>query len=94
VLLYVMLVMQACLGFVLRWSGAEAMSFFGIQIPPPFAPVSRPTHHLISDLHNWLGWGIIIVAAGHAAAALFHHFALRDNVLRRMLPSARVATPQ
>jgi len=85
ILLYVMLVVQAVLGFVLRWSGNEAMSFFGLQIPPFFPPVSRATHHLINEAHDLFGWAIIIVALGHASAALFHHFILKDNVLQRML---------
>ena len=40
----------------------------------------------IGDLHNWVGWAIVIIAAAHAAAALFHHYVLRDDVLTRMLP--------
>jgi cytochrome b561 len=87
-LLYAMLVSEAVLGFTLRWSGGEAMSFFGLPIPSPIARVSRPTHHLIGDVHHWLGWAIVITAAGHAAAALYHHFVVRDRVLRRMLPGA------
>ena len=84
--LYGLLAAQAVLGFVLRWSGNEAMSFFGLPIPPPFAPFSKPAHHLVGEAHNWIGWTIIILAAGHALAALFHHFVLRDDVLWRMLP--------
>ena len=92
-LLYLLLASEAVLGFVLRWSGNEAMSFFGLQLPPPFAPFSKPVHHLIGDIHEWVGWSIIIIAACHAAAALFHHFVLRDDVLVRMLPGrhARLA---
>lgn len=85
-LLYGLLAVQAVLGFLLRWSGAEAMSFFGLQIPPPFARWSKPAHHLVGDLHNWVGWTIIIVALGHAGAALYHHFVVKDRVLMRMLP--------
>lgn len=85
-LLYAMLIAQAAIGFELRWAGNEAMNFFGLLIPSPFAPLSRSTHHLLGDAHNWLGWAIVVVAAGHALAALYHHFFLRDNVLRRMLP--------
>jgi cytochrome b561 len=88
-LLYVLLVVQAVLGYVLRWSGNEAMSFFGLQIPPPFAPFSKPAHQLVGDVHNWIGWTIVILAAGHAGAALFHHFVLRDDVLWRMVPGLR-----
>ena len=85
-LLYALLVCEAVLGFVLRWSGNEAMSFFGFELPPPFAPFSKPAHDLVGELHEWNGWAIIILAAGHAAAALLHHFVLRDDVLWRMLP--------
>lgn len=87
-LLYLLLCVQAVSGFVLRWSGKEAMNFFGILIPPFFPPFSKPAHHFVGEFHNYIGWAIIILAAGHAAAALFHHFCLRDDILRRMLPLA------
>jgi len=53
-LLYVLLAAQAALGFVLRWSGNEAMSFFGLPIPPPFAPFSKSAHQLVGEAHNWV----------------------------------------
>jgi cytochrome b561 len=89
-LLYAMLVSEAALGFVLRWSGNEAMSFFGLLIAPPFAPFTKPTHELIGEIHDWNGWAIVILAAGHGAAALYHHYVVRDRVLARMLPFVRV----
>lgn len=88
-LLYAMLAAEAALGFIQRWSGGESMSFFGMMIPPPIDPFSKPMHQLIGEIHEWNGWAIVILAAGHAAAALYHHYVLRDSVLGRMLPSAR-----
>jgi cytochrome b561 len=88
-LLYALLVAEAVLGFVLRWAGDESMSFFGLLLPPPFAPFSETAHHLIEELHELNGWAIIVLAGGHAAAALYHHYVLRDPVLSRMLPSVR-----
>jgi cytochrome b561 len=85
-LLYGLLLAQATLGFLLRWSGGEAMSFFGLPIPPPFARWPKPAQHLVGDLHEWIGWTIIIVALGHAGMALYHHFVVKDRVLFRMLP--------
>lgn len=87
-LLYLMLVGEAVLGFVLRWSGGESMIFFGVPIPSPMDKVSRPTHHLIAEVHQWNGYAIVALAALHALAALYHHFVVKDQVLRRMLPSA------
>ncbi len=86
-LLYALLVAEAVLGFVLRWSGNESMSVFGFLIPPPFAPFSRATHSMIGDAHSLVGWTIIVIAAGHALTGLVHHYILRDGVLMRMLTS-------
>ena len=36
--------------------------------------------------HGLLAWVLYAVVALHVAAALKHHFMLRDDVLRRMLP--------
>jgi cytochrome b561 len=89
-LLYALLVVQSPFGWVVRWSEGEAMSFFGLLIPSPLTPVPRETHHLLQDLHGWIGWAIVIVASGHGAAALYHHFVLRDSVLVRMLPRGTI----
>ncbi len=89
-LLYALLVLQVCLGFVFRWSQGHPVSFFGLfSIPAPFGSVARPTRHLIHAVHEYVGWTIIIIAFGHALAALYHHYRLHDRVLGRMLPLAR-----
>lgn len=84
--LYALLLVQAGLGYVMRWAGNEAMSFLGLQIPPPFAELPRATRHLLNEAHEWTGWIIVIVALGHALAALYHDRVRHDDVLRRMLP--------
>jgi cytochrome b561 len=89
-LLYVLLVVQAGLGFAFRWAQGHSVSFFGLfAIPGPYGAVDRPTRHLIHDLHEKVGWAIIIIAFCHALAALYHHYKLHDPVLGRMLPLAR-----
>jgi len=37
-------------------------------------------------IHQALAWALIALFAIHAGAALRHHFAFRDDTLRRMLP--------
>jgi cytochrome b561 len=85
-ILYALIISQAALGFMLRWSGNEAMTFFGLQLPTPFAPFEKSTHHFIGDAHYWVGWTIIALVGIHAAAVLFHQYVLRDQLLWRMLP--------
>lgn len=87
--LYSLLATEALLGFLSRWEGNEAMSFFGLQIPPPFTGSGQKVAHQLQDIHNWVGWAIIVLALSHALAALYHHYALKDRVLGRMLPAAR-----
>ena len=87
--LYLLLVIQAVLGFLARWEGNEAMNFFGLKIASPFVGAGEKAADQIQDIHNWVGWAIIILALGHALAALYHYYVLRDRVLGRMLPAAR-----
>lgn len=88
-LLYGLLLTQAVLGFLSRWEGNEPMSFFGLQIPPPFTGSGQKVAHQVQDIHNWVGWAIVVIALGHALAGLYHHYILKDRVLGRMLPAAR-----
>jgi cytochrome b561 len=86
-LLYVLLVAEAALGFAFRWGAGRPMAFFGAGIPPLIGEIARPDRRLLRELHEWIGWAIVIVALGHALAALYHHYVLKDRVLQRMLPS-------
>jgi cytochrome b561 len=92
-LLYALLIVQSLFGWYVRWSEGEAMSFFGLLIPSPLMPVAPASHDRIQEVHGWIGWAIVILALGHAGAALYHHFVLRDSVLVRMLPRGTKAEP-
>ena len=84
--LYLLLVAEAALGFTFRWGAGRPMEFFGFGIPPLIGQLSRPLRHQLREFHEWIGWAIIIIAMIHAAAALYHHYELKDRVLLRMLP--------
>jgi cytochrome b561 len=89
-LLYLLLVVQAGLGFAWRWAQGHPVSFFGLfAIPGPYGALARPTRHLVAQSHQYIAWTIVIIALGHALAALYHHYKLHDRVLGRMLPAAR-----
>ena len=53
---------------------------------------NSPVYHQAEDIHLWLTYGLFALVAGHAVAALWHHFISRDSVLLRMLP-ARLSSP-
>ena len=88
-LLYILLVVQAGLGFTIGWAAGHPIDFFGLAIPGPLEALDRPLRHELREIHEKVGYGIIILAVGHSLAALYHHYALRDRVLQRMLPWVR-----
>ena len=67
--------------------------YFGLFVIPnlPFwAGQTREqlhgVHETFETMHVWLAWSAIVLVPIHVAAALYHHFLVRDDVLRRMLP--------
>jgi cytochrome b561 len=87
--LYLLLIVQAGLGFVIGWSAGHPIHLFGLPIPGPFDALARPIRHNVREVHEKVGYTIVILALGHALAALYHHYRLHDRVLGRMLPWAR-----
>jgi cytochrome b561 len=82
--LYVMLILAVGLGIATEWTRGD--SIFNLFRIPVFDPGNRSLARLIHGWHALAANAILIVAGLHAAAALFHHFILRDATLRRMLP--------
>jgi cytochrome b561 len=80
--LYILLAGQVLLGLALAWLRGD--SLFGVV----WLPGSPDTNlmGLVEEFHDSAGLLIIILAGVHTVAALIHHFVLRDNVMRRMLP--------
>lgn len=61
-------------------------------VPWPHLPIlstladKKPVAEALEDLHSAAAWILIALLVVHAGAALRHHFLLKDDVLRRMLP--------
>ena len=83
--LYAAMVALPCTGALDRWARGRPLSPFGLDLPPPF-PV--PGGRIWEQVHELIAYALIALALAHAAAALWHHFVLRDSILQRMLPSA------
>ena len=83
-LLYALMLLTVGLGVTNAWARGDWI-FNLVQVPKLF-PGDRVLTHRIGDWHALSANAVLIVAGLHSAAALFHHFALRDATLRRMLP--------
>ncbi|WP_410012344.1 cytochrome b [Sodalis sp. C49] len=86
--LYLLLIGQVTLGFLFRWAQGEPFLFFGLFPVPDIFGVDPMLRRTFGMLHFYTAWTIIILAGLHACAALFHHYVLRDDTLKRMFPPA------
>ncbi|MEO5705835.1 MAG: YceI family protein [Alteraurantiacibacter sp.] len=55
-------------------------------IPWPHLPLADSLNHTLEEAHELIAFGGIALFVGHVAAALFHHFRLKDATLVRMSP--------
>jgi len=69
------------------WLEAHPLTILGIGDVPPLLAPAHDLGALVADIHTILGNVIMWLAGFHAAAALFHHYVLRDDTLRSMLPT-------
>ncbi|HET7562930.1 MAG TPA: cytochrome b [Rhodanobacteraceae bacterium] len=86
--LYVLLIVTPLLGIANRMWSPGAWNLLGIPMPHVAHP-ERAFSHMLEGIHGDFGNILMYLAALHATMALFHHFAQRDNTLKRMLPAQR-----
>lgn len=86
--LYGLMIVLPILGWMLLSAEDKSIPFFGLSLPPLVAP-DRALAERVEDLHTTLATAGYWLVSLHAAAALFHHYLLRDGTLRRMLPGLR-----
>ncbi len=85
VALYVLLFAVITGGLVFEAIRADSM--FGLPRLPSIAPGDRALRGLAGEVHEVAANLILLAVGAHAGAALFHHFLLRDGVMRRMWPA-------
>ncbi|MCB2019430.1 MAG: cytochrome b [Burkholderiaceae bacterium] len=83
--LYVLMIGLPITGWLFLSAANKPIPFFGFDMPALIGP-SKPIAGAVKEIHEIgakIGYALVAL---HAAAALFHHYFVRDNTLRRMLP--------
>ncbi len=89
--IYAVLFLQAAIGMGMVWAANSPLTFFGwFALPSPISP-NPAIKELAKESHELLAFAIIILVAIHIGAALRHHFVLKNDILRRMLPGLALA---
>ncbi|HWF98821.1 MAG TPA: cytochrome b/b6 domain-containing protein [Steroidobacteraceae bacterium] len=82
--LYFLLAATVALGILNAWQRGDVL--FNVYTIPRLVPGDLALKKTLEAVHADCADIVVIVAGLHAAAALAHHYLLRDRVLRRMLP--------
>lgn len=83
--LYAMMLAQPLIGWVMSSASGIPVDFLGLFSLPNLVRRDEKLFQLLRSLHDWLGFVMAAFVCLHAAAALRHHFLLRDPTLRRIL---------
>lgn len=83
--LYVLIATMVVSGIALVWIRGD--NLFNVFTVPAFDPGNKALRHDAKELHGWIANTLLILAALHAAIAVWHQWILKDGLLLRMWPA-------
>jgi len=88
--LYVLLFAMPLTGWIMSSARGFPVSWFNLYQLPDLVPKSDTIYEAMVTTHAALAIALAVTVALHIAGALKHHFVLKDDTLRRMLPFGRI----
>ncbi len=89
-MLYVVIVAIPLTGWWFNSVSGKPLQWFKLFNLPPLAAKDDALRHFAQNVHEYLFWFLLLLLLAHVGAALKHHVFDDDDVLRRMLPFARL----
>jgi cytochrome b561 len=86
VALYVVAFAMPLSGYTSVAARGRDTEFFGLFLVPTWVPLDRAWSNASETAHVYGQYVLYALVAAHVAAALYHHFIVRDDVLKRMWP--------
>lgn len=83
--LYAFLIVMPILGWLTLSAKGKVIPFFGLGLPALIGP-DKSLGRELEEIHETIGTVGYYLVGLHAAAALFHHYFMRDDTVLRMLP--------
>lgn len=83
-LLYVLMVLIPLSGWLMSSAKGFQTVWFGVLPIPDLLPRDKELGDRLQDVHEVLNVALMLTLTGHVLAALWHHFVLKDDTLKRM----------
>jgi cytochrome b561 len=90
VVLYGLMIVIPVSGWLMSSAKGVPTVWFGVLPLPDLLEKDKELGHLLREVHEVLNFVLLFLLAGHAAAALKHHWVDKDDILKRMLPKLSV----
>jgi cytochrome b561 len=87
-LLYLCILLQPLSGYLGSSFGKYGVKFFGIELPN-WGWEDKALRGFFGEVHEAVGFALVVLIAIHVLAALKHLLIDRDQVFQRMLPGGR-----
>ena len=84
--MYCLMIIIPVSGWLMSSAKGVSTVWFGVIPLPDLLQKDKELGHLLQDIHQTLNYLLLLLIAGHVAAALKHHYIEKDNILKRMLP--------
>jgi cytochrome b561 len=91
--LYGLMIVIPLSGWLMSSAKGVPTVWFGVLPLPDLLERNKELGQLLQEVHELLNYLLMLLLAGHVAAALKHHWIDRDDILKRMLPNSS-ATPK
>ena len=85
---YALLLGMPIAGWVILSASGKAIPFFGLELPALVGP-DKALAEQVKELHETTATVGYFLVGLHAVAALFHHYLVKDDTFRRMMPGSR-----
>ena len=83
--LYLIMLLLMVTGYLISTADGRGIVVFELFTVPALPWAIENQEDIAGEIHEYLAWFLIAMVAGHALAALKHHFINKDNGLTRML---------
>jgi cytochrome b561 len=75
-------------GWVILSASGKTIPFYGLDLPALVGP-NKALAEQVKELHETVATIGYFLVGLHAVAALFHHYIVKDDTLRLMMPGPR-----
>lgn len=82
--LYLLMFAQPIVGILMSQAAGYPVRFFGLYELPTLVGKNQSLAEICHDAHGAVWIALLLLVLVHAGGALYHHFIVKDDVLRRM----------